>query len=611
MKFGLWNGTPIPSDWLWSEKLDGIRGVHLSEVSFLETRNGGVLSAPEEFMEYVKGFSRLLTRRLQEEYLEDLVRNDKLERKDLEAILQRSGGKGPLKLGKRLDISIMLDGELWAGRERFQELVSAAKTTRNQNPQQEVWSFSSSKSIGPLTHKHPEELLQQQELVGSGSRGADAFSFLAKQENSKRSAGTGFWGVYFMIFDFLCPPRSLRKLKGKVRGSKMGEVARKPSAVEHLLRMMTFKRRYELLQEVHAKFVREKKGTVPVRIVFQHSCSSLRGKTFNTAFDLQRALLHHKAVDPEQGVPKGNIPEGLMLREPSGAYQQAARSLSVLKVKPYQEYECACVGVNEGEGRFEGLVGALQAQAVGHDGNIKYFNAGSGLTDTLRINVKAAKRDYNPLGIRAKGGYVGRVFTMRCNGYTDGGVPRFPRFICWRPDRDAVEVLLNGGGMQTDNKARVKTCKFVSKQLKGATRGELHVTLRVAPGEKAGGQEFSIDNRSIPEEFRRALKYPQLAPERLEGDVTLEFYSRTEELGSPRITAWEGLNLVPSKLNKALAKKADQRTKVNDAQRVAVNLDVKLKRLEAKAKAPTTRKAKKTAVGKKKSGKVTKGGGRR
>jgi len=600
MKFGLWNGTPIPSDWLWSEKLDGIRAVHLSEVSFLETRNGGVLSAPEEFMEYVKGFNRLLTRKLQEDYLEQQIDKNKMTRKDYSALLQKGGRNVPLKSkgSSKLDISIMLDGELWAGRERFQELVSAAKTTRNQNPQQEVWSFSStSKGHGPLNHKHPDELLQQQELKECGSRGTDSFSLLAKQDSSKRSAGTGFWGVYFMIFDFLCPPRIIKKgNKHKwmgVRTGKKGEVARKPTPLEHHVRLMTFSRRYQILQNVHAAYLRERKQIVPVRTVFQHDCSSIRGKTFDTAFDLQRSLLHHKAVDPEQGVPTGNIPEGLMLREPEGAYEQAARSPSVLKVKPYQEYECLCVGVNEGDGRFEGLVGALQAEAVGHDGTIKCFNAGSGLTDSLRINIKSAKKGYAPL-MKGRGGYVGRVFTMRCNGYTDGGVPRFPRFICWRPDRDGVEVLLYGSGMQTDIKARVMTCRFVSKQQLGRNK-ELLVTLRVGPGQDAAGKQFSIGHRGIPEEFRRALRSKEA---RLEGQVTVEFYSREEKLGCPRITAWEGLATSPSALAKAMAKKMEERKKKA----------AKVQKREAKSKSKGGTKSKSASAKdkKKKSGKTTK-----
>eukprot|EP00756_Hemistasia_phaeocysticola_P016640 Hpha_TRINITY_DN15488_c3_g8::TRINITY_DN15488_c3_g8_i1::g.175606::m.175606 len=592
MKFGLWNGTPVPSQWLWSEKLDGIRAAHMSEVSFLETRNGGVLSAPEEFMEYLKGFNRLLTRRLQEEYLNHCVKAGKITAGAKKEALKGSLPHQPITrvgiaktAGVKLDISIMLDGELWAGRERFQELVSAAKTTRNQNPMQERWSFSPSSL---LQHKYPEELLQMRELVQATASG-DARRFLAVQEPSKRSEGLGYWGVYFMMFDFLCPPRTFKKHKSQGR-KRAGEVLRKPSPVEHFVRVMGFRDRYRLMEDVHKDYVAIKKRMVPVRLVHQNSCSELAGKTYDTAFDLQRALLHHKALDPMQGVPKGNIPEGLMLREPEAPYEQMQRSPAVLKVKPYQEYECLCVGVNEGEGRFQGLVGALQAEGVGHDGQVKSFCAGSGLTDALRVSLRSARRTYDPTGSR-RGGYVGRVFTMRCNGYTDAGVPRFPRFVCWRPDRDGAEMLLYGSGMQVDNRPRAHTC-VIGEEGRRVKKGELSLQLRLKTGPQAG-KTFWVGPRSLPEDIRRSLSRTQSA-NLPKGDITVQFFSRQDEYGCPLITDWEDLVIKPSKVLKA-AKAAPKKAPKTAKKKAA---DAKKKKATSKTK--PKKKADKKKVNKRK-----------
>lgn len=108
----------------------------------------------------------------------------------------------------------------------------------------------------------------------------------------------------------------------------------------------------------------------------------------------------------------------------------------MLKVKIAEEYECVCIGIDEGAGRLAGRVGALVCK-LRHDDGFVRFNCGSGLTSELRIGLDDARVEADD----DEGGYVGRVVTVQCNGLTDSGRPRFPRFVRWRWDRSATDVL--------------------------------------------------------------------------------------------------------------------------------------------------------------------------
>eukprot|EP00756_Hemistasia_phaeocysticola_P066255 Hpha_TRINITY_DN9110_c1_g1::TRINITY_DN9110_c1_g1_i1::g.94401::m.94401 len=148
MKFCLWERERISSRWLWSEKFDGIRAHSATGSAVLITRRGGTLAAPEEFIQCMQDFNKSLVKALLEHY--------------------RSASTEALCEGVT-DVVIVLDGELWGGRDRFQDLVSAVKTTRVTNPPQERWKFQSG-----LGHAHAEELLEQSEIVRAQKEGTNA-----------------------------------------------------------------------------------------------------------------------------------------------------------------------------------------------------------------------------------------------------------------------------------------------------------------------------------------------------------------------------------------------------------------------------------------------------
>lgn len=108
-------------------------------------------------------------------------------------------------------------------------------------------------------------------------------------------------------------------------------------------------------------------------------------------------------------VAKGG--EGLMLRRPGSKYE-AGRSYTCLKVKPFVDDEAVVVGHEPGKGKHKDRLGALICRAK----NGNEFNVGTGLSDKERGNPPP----------------VGSTITFRYTELTEGGAPRFPRFVAVR-----------------------------------------------------------------------------------------------------------------------------------------------------------------------------------
>jgi DNA ligase-1 len=99
--------------------------------------------------------------------------------------------------------------------------------------------------------------------------------------------------------------------------------------------------------------------------------------------------------------------EGLVVRDPKALYE-GKRSSHALKVKSSQDDECKVTGYTKGQGKFEGLVGALLCEWRG-----KTLKIGSGLSDEERRNPPVL--DAN--------------ITFKYNGLTKYGNPKFPVFL--------------------------------------------------------------------------------------------------------------------------------------------------------------------------------------
>ncbi len=105
--------------------------------------------------------------------------------------------------------------------------------------------------------------------------------------------------------------------------------------------------------------------------------------------------------------------EGLMLHRADAPYL-TGRNDALLKLKPWLDAEAIVVGHIPGQGKYQGMTGALLMEMS--DGT--RFRLGSGLSDSLR-------RQPPPLGTR---------ITYRYQHLTKRGVPRFPRYLRVRED---------------------------------------------------------------------------------------------------------------------------------------------------------------------------------
>lgn len=109
--------------------------------------------------------------------------------------------------------------------------------------------------------------------------------------------------------------------------------------------------------------------------------------------------------------------EGAMWRDPDGIYECGTRSWGLIKIKPFDEDEFEIIGVNEATGRDIGTA-------------IFVCKTKSEEEFTVRpIGTREVRREYFN-NFEEK--YLGKMLTVRFQGYTDRGVPHHHRAIVVR-----------------------------------------------------------------------------------------------------------------------------------------------------------------------------------
>lgn len=104
-------------------------------------------------------------------------------------------------------------------------------------------------------------------------------------------------------------------------------------------------------------------------------------------------------------------------------------SKSQIKIKSELNCDLLCIGVTEGNGKYKGLVGALECTSA--CGNLK-VSVGSGLTDEMR------SEDFKE--------YIGKIITVKYNEKitnkdSDAFSLFLPRFVEVRADKDTADTL--------------------------------------------------------------------------------------------------------------------------------------------------------------------------
>lgn len=100
--------------------------------------------------------------------------------------------------------------------------------------------------------------------------------------------------------------------------------------------------------------------------------------------------------------------EGVVVRDGSLEYY-TGRDNNALKVKSYTDTECEVVGYNQGQGKYEGLLGSLSCRMK----NMKIIKIGSGFNEYERKNPPK----------------IGTIITFKYYGLTSKDNPRFPIFL--------------------------------------------------------------------------------------------------------------------------------------------------------------------------------------
>jgi DNA ligase 1 len=116
--------------------------------------------------------------------------------------------------------------------------------------------------------------------------------------------------------------------------------------------------------------------------------------------------------------------EGIMIKSPDAPYE-TKRSDAWLKVKPFQTFDLEIVAVEEGEGKFQGMMGALVCEGEDQGKRIR-TNVGSGFSDTQRVEIWAARKNMLGRVVEIKGD----ALTMDQNQLTWS--LRFPVFLQFR-----------------------------------------------------------------------------------------------------------------------------------------------------------------------------------
>jgi bifunctional non-homologous end joining protein LigD len=129
--------------------------------------------------------------------------------------------------------------------------------------------------------------------------------------------------------------------------------------------------------------------------------------------------------------------EGAILKSLDGTYLEGKRSKTWLKVKSAKTFDVIVTGFTDGQGKYEGQIGAIEFSAYLPDGTLKYVGRCSGMTDDER---KTWTEHFKKYGV---GGY--QVIEVKANEMVGSGeyrTPRHPQYQHVRVDKNPQDCLM-------------------------------------------------------------------------------------------------------------------------------------------------------------------------
>jgi len=116
----------------------------------------------------------------------------------------------------------------------------------------------------------------------------------------------------------------------------------------------------------------------------------------------------------------GNGMEGAMLKSPDHIYKVGKRVNDCIKLKPRHTVDLLCIGIEDGEGKYDGMIGSLLLK----DSKGMVVSAGSGLVDEQRKLPK----EY----------FIGKVVEIYYEQILDTYIQ--PIIKCIREDKESKDI---------------------------------------------------------------------------------------------------------------------------------------------------------------------------
>lgn len=140
--------------------------------------------------------------------------------------------------------------------------------------------------------------------------------------------------------------------------------------------------------------------------------------------------------------------EGAILKGLNGQYLEGKRSKTWLKVKSAKTFDVIVTGFTDGQGKYEGMIGAIEFSAYMPDGTLKYVGRCSGMTDEERGQWTETRERWTRVSDKPGDAELVKaqiVIEVKANEMVGSGeyrTPRHPQYQHIRVDKMPADCLM-------------------------------------------------------------------------------------------------------------------------------------------------------------------------